>query len=126
MASEKSRCSPKILHPLGETGSRFQEPKKNNLLYLKYFRTYTRTHDIRILFSFPPFLAGDYRLNNNQINSLVHVIRDDLALDILIMPEDMIYPESCFADTVNHLRPHCEKNRTMRILDQLKKQKNIH
>lgn len=116
----------RIVRPLREAGARFPEPKKTRLVYLKKFLDYTRTRDIRLIFAFPPFPSGDYLANKNQINSLVRVIRDDLALDILTMPEALVYPESCFADTVNHLRPHCEKKRTSAWLEQLKKYTALH
>jgi hypothetical protein len=116
------RKSPfKTVRPLGESGFLFQEPKVSNLLYLKDFNDYARRRGIRVYFSFPPFPSGDYRVNRTHIDSLVHVIRDHLGLDILTMPEATVYPESCFANTVNHLLPHCEKNRTLALIEQLKK-----
>ncbi|HOT43242.1 MAG TPA: hypothetical protein PLM53_01110 [Spirochaetota bacterium] len=110
-----------IRRPLGESGFQFQEPKTDNLLYLKDFHDYARSRGIRVFFSFPPFPIDDYRLNRTHIDSLVHVIRDRLGIDILMMPEATVSPESCFANTVNHLLPPCEKNRTGRLAEQLNK-----
>jgi hypothetical protein len=109
----------KIVRPLGESGVRLQEPDQENLQYLKYFNIYARAHDIRVFFSFPPFPANDYILNRRQIESLSHVIGNDLGLEILTKPEATVYPESCFANTVNHLQPGCEKKRTSILLEQL-------
>ncbi len=110
----------KIVRPLGEQGVRFEESNTNNLLYLKHFARYGHGRKIRVFFSFPPFPENEYRLNKNHINSLVRVIGHDLGINILTMPETTVYPEACFADTVNHLQPRCEKMRTAELIEQLR------
>jgi hypothetical protein len=110
----------KIIRPLGEHGTRFDEPDVKRLLYLKNFARYCRSHAIRVFFSFPPFPEREYSLNKSKIDTLVHVIGDDLGIDILTMPATTVYPETCFADTVNHLQHRCEKMRTAALIKQLR------
>ncbi len=110
----------KIVRPLGEQGVRLEEPNTSNLLYLKHFARYGHGRKIRVFFSFPPFPGKEYRSNKARIDSLVRTIGHDLGMDILNMPETAVYPEACFADTVNHLQPSCEKMRTAMLIEQLR------
>lgn len=110
----------KIMRPLGEQGARFEEPDAKNLLYLKNFACYGRARNIRVFFSFPPFPEREYSLNKARIDSLVHVIGQDLGMVILTMPGTTVYPETCFADTVNHLQSRCERMRTAALIKQLR------
>jgi len=116
------RISPfAIKRPLGESGFRFPEPETSRLVYLKNFRDYALSHGVRVFFSFPPFPIEEYRLNKKHIDSLAHVVRDRLGLDLLTMPEATVYPASCFANTVNHLQQSCENKRSGALAEQLKK-----
>ncbi|OHD63734.1 MAG: hypothetical protein A2176_14450 [Spirochaetes bacterium RBG_13_51_14] len=110
----------KVIRPLNSSGVRFQDPVESNIVYLKHFHQFSRKNGIRALFAFPPFPAGDFRLNKKHIEALYRVVHETLALDILTAPEDTVYPERYFADTVYHLRPEGENLRTDTFIKRLR------
>ncbi|MBN2157997.1 MAG: hypothetical protein JW807_01285 [Spirochaetes bacterium] len=114
------RSSFRVVRPLNSTGALFQKPDIAKLAYIKHFSDYARTNDILLFFSFPPFPDADYRLNKIQILELYSIIRNTFMVSILNGPEETVFPESCFADTVNHLKPECENFRTEKVLKRLK------
>ena len=116
----------KRVRPLGERGARFQEPDRQRLRYLKDFNSHAQVRGIRVLFLFPPFPIDEYAHNKYQIESLAKVLRDDIGLEILAMPETSVFPESCFANTVNHLLPECERKRSAMVLERMKALLVIH
>ncbi len=114
----------RVIRPLNSGGARFGRPTEENLRYLKGFNERSRRRGIRVIFAFPPFPEPDYRLNREQISDLEILLRDEFGLETLNSPRDVVYPESCFADTVNHLTPPCEVLRsdslTRRLAPRLK------
>ncbi len=98
----------RVTRPLNSGGARFGGPIEENLRYLKSFNKQARRRGIHVYFAFPPFPAPDYRLNHVQISDLEILLREEFGLEMLNSPRDAVYPESCFADTVNHLTPPCE------------------
>ncbi len=110
----------RITRPLNGSGARFGEPGVEDLRYLMEFSNRARRKKIRALFLFPPFPANEYLLNKKQIDSLAHLIYEIYRLETLAGPKETIFPESCFADTVNHLRPECERSRTAMVIKKLR------
>lgn len=98
----------RVTRPLNSAGVRFEEPNQANIIYLKEFNERARYRGIHVFFAFPPFPEPDYRLNQVQISDLEILLRKKFGLAVLNSPRDAVYPESCFADTVNHLTPPCE------------------
>jgi hypothetical protein len=108
-----------ITRPLQSGGARFESPVEGNIRYLKEFSKRSRLKGIRVFFAFPPFPEPDYRINRDHISALEIILRDDLGLGLLNSPREAVYPESCFADTVNHLTPACEELRSAALTKRL-------
>ena len=109
----------RVTRPLNASGARFSDPSEDDLVYLKEFSDRARDNSIRVLVAFPPFPEPEYRLNRGSIASLGRLLREDLGLELLNAPEDVLFPEECFADSVNHLTPPCEEQRSVRLLRRL-------
>jgi len=109
----------KVIRPLSG-GVQCEEPDVRNLAYLISFNERARGKKIRVYFLFPPFPDREFRLCEGPITSLYNSIRENINLKILNTPIGSVYPETCFADTVNHLRPECEKNRTAALIESLR------
>jgi hypothetical protein len=109
----------RVIRPLGG-GVQLGEPDLNNLEYLLDFNKRARGKNISVYFSFPPFPDREFLIHEGAIASLSDAIRDRFNLTILNTPLSTVYPEACFADTVNHLRPECEKKRTAIIIEHLR------
>lgn len=106
----------RVIRPLNAGGTRFDGPLAGNLGYLKDFNDHSRGKGIRVFFAFPPFPEPDYRLNREPISALEILLREELRLELLNSPRDVVYPESCFADSVNHLTPSCEIRRSAALI----------
>ncbi len=109
----------KIIRPLNSRGVQFRGLEVKNLSYLKDFAKWSGLRNIRVYMAFPPFPESEYSLNKNKIDALATIISGMPGLTLLDRPTDAIFPEDCFADTVYHLQPKCERLRTARLAKQL-------
>ena len=109
----------KLMRPLRSGGIVFQKPVMENLLYLKDFTIHAQKNNIRVSIAFPPFPEPEYRRNQQRITLLYRIIRNDLKLNLLTRPEDSVYPELYFADTVYHLNEKGENLRSQMLAEKL-------
>ena len=117
--SHGDRIQPfRIIRPLISAGTRFQDPVEKNIEYLRRFNLFARSKQMMVLITFPPFPAGDYRINRIPVTRLSDRFRK-MGLETTGRPEDTVFPETLFADTVYHLTPQGEAVRTRLLIEQL-------
>jgi hypothetical protein len=111
--------------PLNGSGHVFEPLKMKNLMFIKELQEYFKIRGIIFIVSFPPFPKLDYLLNKNKIDELYKTLKQDLKINVLNNPEEMIFDNNDFADSVNHLNIDSEVRRSRRlsnkIVDLLKK-----
>ena len=106
------------IRPLDFTGIVF---KKFSIDYLNYIQKRSKESGIRFGFCFCPFPESEYRKNRNIIRALHRYMIAHSSVPLINAPEDNIYPDEFFADSVYHLTDEGEKIRTARLVQQLKR-----
>ncbi len=109
----------KVMRPLNGSGARFGEPKTDDLAYLQRFNERAGLKGVRFILAFPPFPETDYLLNRVPIGYLEILFDEGFGIELLNEPWHTVYPEGCFADSVNHLTPECERRRSAMIIERL-------
>jgi hypothetical protein len=108
----------RVIRPLISAGALFQSPVEKNIGYLSQFNHYARSQHMMVLITFPPFPAGEYWINRIPVTRLSDKFRE-MGLETIGRPEDTVFPESLFADTVYHLTPQGEAARTRLLIEHL-------
>jgi hypothetical protein len=101
----------RIMRPLISAGARFQDPECENFSYLMKFNDYARAKTVRVLIAYPPFPEREYEINRNQL-TLLAASYLKMGLTTIGGPEDTVFSDNLFADTVYHLTPQGESART--------------
>ncbi len=90
----------------GEEPIRYDQVEVDRVIErLNQFASLCREGKIRVFFSYPPMPDTQFRESAATIGKLDAALRTSLAEDIAIVdsPEDSVFPESQFFDTVTHL-----------------------
>lgn len=111
----------KILRPLDSAGIRFSPPDMRNHLYLNDVYRFAQQRGVKLLYYFSHFPEKEFRANQKVIAALHEQLRANLRMPIINTPEDMMFPEDHFADTVYHLNTKGEAVRTKKIIQYLKR-----
>jgi hypothetical protein len=80
------------------------------------FYDYAKSKNVRVFFLFPDIAAFEYKKNEGAIRKLKLDMEKDLKVEILNSPEDLVYPDSCFFDTVYHLNKFGREERTKKMI----------
>lgn len=116
------RITPSVaIRPLGGRGEIFKSDGRVSLGHLEELHELCRRRGIRMAFCFPPFPREEYERNRDAIASLYRRMKERTRIPVLSEPEDDIYDERFFADTVNHLLPEGEEMRTKNLAGRIKK-----
>jgi hypothetical protein len=76
--------------------------------------------EAKVFFIFPPLAESQYNLNKKAIEILYQQYKSELKTEIINTPIDSVYPDSCFYDTIYHLRSPFHTLHTKRVLKDLK------
>lgn len=83
---------------------------------LNAFEEYARGRNVKAFFLFPAFPESEYKKNSGAINKLFRDLKADLNIEILNRPEDVVFPDSLFFDTVYHLTKAGREKRTELVI----------
>jgi hypothetical protein len=92
--------------------------------YMNRFKQYTDSKHAKIYFLFPGYAKSEYEKNDTKIQLLYRYMEKQSKVEILGLPQDFVYPDDYFFDTVYHLKKAGITQRTQQV-SQLLKEKNI-
>lgn len=75
--------------------------------------------DARIFFMFPAIPEDEYNAQDDKINAFYELLASELKIPILGKPQDFLYPEDFFYDTVYHMNRIGRDARTDHIIELL-------
>ena len=110
-----------IFRPLQGIKTNFNYPKKKNIAFLNDFCDYASERKARVFFYFSHFPEELYRANEKYINAYYDLMKTSFKGTLLNKPQDFIYPEKYFADTIYHLNDEGENLRTAKLIRMLKR-----
>lgn len=87
---------------------------------LNEFRLYMKEKNITVLFSYPPYPALEFDKNIKVIEHLEKDIHQGLQVERLNQPEDCVYPDSLFFDTIYHLNKDGREIHTTKLIQMLR------
>ena len=103
---------------LAGAGAKMQRPTKNLLLYLSRIKERGQSKGVACLFLYPPFPEAEFERNRAEIKEL-HGLFRAMGLDLLSRPDETVYADHFFGDTVNHLTTEGESHRSALVLEKL-------
>lgn len=109
------------VRPLGDRNTSYGYPDWNDLAYLNDFHAFAKQRGVKVLFYFPPFPIEHYNLNKPYIDAFHRLLSDRSTIPLINTPEDFIYPDEYFADTIYHLNPKGERIRSDALLRFIKR-----
>lgn len=86
------------------------------------FYRYARGKGVQMFFIFPAYPAREYRELKEEIHQYYAKLRRELDIPILGTPQDFIFSDRFFTDTVNHINKEAKKARTERVIALLQRQ----
>lgn len=89
---------------------------------LNDFANFARRKGVRVFFSYPSYCESEYKKNSLALQALDKQMRQQLAIEFLETPEQQVYPDSLFFDTVYHLNNNGRTLRTQKVIKLLRKQ----
>ena len=89
--------------------------------HLNRFQAVAEERGVEVVYFFSPLPSTLYQNNANSLYRLQTDFQKYVKIPILNSLDDVVYPDSLFFDTANHLNKQGRKERTKHILTQLKK-----
>lgn len=87
---------------------------------LNQFYADMQSQGVQVFFIFPCFAELAYKNDKDNINLLYRHLEKNLDIPILSSPEEYIFPEVYFFDTVSHLNATGRRIRTEKMINDLK------
>jgi hypothetical protein len=87
---------------------------------LDKFADYVRSKDASIYFCYSNYPEKAFEKNKKPIYNFKEQLDKQLNIEIINTPEDFVFPEKDFLDTVNHLNKQGREKRTMKMIQILK------
>jgi hypothetical protein len=99
--------------------------KKDSVYYpvisnINYYTNTLKKNDIDVYFTFPPYEENSFRNDKRLVDSLVVEFNKYPNINLLDSPYDNIYPNSFFQDMCYHLNAKGRKERTLKLIKDLK------
>lgn len=88
---------------------------------LNYFKAHVDKLNARVYFIYPSLIDVQYKRNEEKINSLHSLLKNELKIPLLSVPSDYVFNQDLFYDAVYHLNSRGRNLRTLMIIDDLKK-----
>jgi hypothetical protein len=88
---------------------------------INMFIKYAESKQAKVFFVFPPLAAIQYEKNYEAIEYLYVQYQRNLKAQILNKPTDSVYPDSCFYDTIYHLRSPYHTVHTIKVMKNIEK-----
>ena len=87
---------------------------------LNAFNTFAKTKNVSVFYLFPNYTASEYKKNSKVIAEVYADLQKDLEFDIVGKPDDFIFDDSLFFDTVYHLNKEGRELRTQKLKQALR------
>lgn len=81
------------------------------------FYRYAKSKNVNVFFLFPNYPASEYERNEKVISALELDLRQDLKVEILNTSHDLVFPDSCFFNSVYHLNKLGRSKRTNKMIE---------
>jgi hypothetical protein len=88
---------------------------------LNEFYNYAKSKNVEVFFIYPNFPVTDFKKNQEVINKLSMDLSNNLKIEILNRPSDLVFADSLFFDTVYHLNKKGRELRTKKLIELIKK-----
>jgi len=92
---------------------------------LNDFYDYVLQHGGKVLFTFPSYPQTEYEKNLKPIKNFEQQLKDGLKIPIIMKPEDTVFPDSLFFDTVYHLTAEGREMRTDKVINAIRKNSGL-
>ncbi len=87
---------------------------------LNDFAEYAREHGARVYFTYASYPTSEYEKNLPAVKEFEKQLKDDLEIDIITTPEEMVFPDAMFFDTVYHLNEEGRRIRSEKLIEKIK------
>ena len=88
---------------------------------INMFIKYAKSKQAKVFFVFPPLAEIQYKENFEAIEDIYIQYQKKLEAQILNKPTDSVYPDSCFYDTIYHLRSPYHTTHAIKVMKNLEK-----
>ncbi len=85
---------------------------------------YLQSKNIDVYYVFPNYIKSEYEKNEKAIKQLEDDLLNDLMIEIISTPEDFIFDDNLFFDSIYHLNKKGREIRTDKLIEVIKKNKN--
>ncbi len=102
-------------------GGKFEYSEWDGIKMLNDFAEYAKFKNIKVYFIFPNYPKSEFEINKGVIKKYENDLRRELKMPILNKPEDFVFADSLFYDTVFHLNKVGREKRTGLLIEILKR-----
>ena len=109
--------------PYDKLGSRTRlewEDYSSEVKKLNEFSQRMKVRGIQVLHIYPPYAKTEFEKNHQVIEKLDRFLRENIEFKMLINPDDSVFDDTLFYDTVYHLNNLGREKNTEQILSKLK------
>jgi len=117
--------SVQITTPLNDLSSQQQQDYSKEIKVINQFITFAQKRGAMVVYKFPIICESQFKVNKTQYLAFYNQLKQHLHAPLIDTPEDGVFPDSCFYDTVYHLRSPYNHVNTERMIPFLRKQINI-
>jgi len=87
---------------------------------LNEFLKYANDNGARVYFTYASYAQSEYDKNYKAVSDFENQLKDNMKIEIISSPEDSVFPDSLFFDSVYHLNKDGREIKTDRIIKALK------
>jgi len=87
---------------------------------LNEFNNYALHNNIKVFYLYPNYPKSQYEVNRSTILKYANDLSENLKIGILNKPEDFVFDDSLFFDTVYHLNADGREKRTDKLIQIIK------
>lgn len=84
---------------------------------LNEFYNYAKSKNVAVFFIFPNYPKSEYEKNQTAITKLQNDIIKNLSIEVINTPQDFVFDDSLFFDTVYHLNKKGRELRTEKLIE---------
>lgn len=83
---------------------------------------YMEKKGVKVFYVFPVFAESQFKMNKEVIGKLELQLHKQLKIKIINTPEESVFPDSCFYDTIYHLKSPYHYEHTKNVTKYLKRE----
>ncbi len=95
---------------------------KEEIQLLNEFYQFCRARNIEVVFMFPAYAESEFKRNSEAILRLYDDLQKNLQIPIAGTPQDFVFNDHLFFDSIYHLNRHGRELRTAKVIELLKRQ----